>query len=116
MPRSEAPALAFAAVSEPSPAASPAPAGSSPGPGAPSEHPPAPARAEPWQPSRAADVFLYTAAAVSYIALSIYNKWLLDWVVGPLWLVAWVWGVPALVRLVRRQPVRPQRPWTGGDQ
>ena len=59
--------------------------------------------------SRKLDVFLYLAAAVSYIGLSIYWKWLLDWIVGPAWLVAWVWGVPALGRLIRRQPVRPNR-------
>lgn len=54
------------------------------------------------------DAFLYLAAAVSYIAVSIYNKWLLDWVIGPLWLVAWVWGVPALGRLLRGRPVFPR--------
>ena len=54
------------------------------------------------------DFFLYASAAVTYISLSIYNKWLLDWIVGPLWLVAWVWGLPALWSLIRRQPVRPQ--------
>ena len=59
--------------------------------------------------SRKLDVFLYLAAAVSYIGLSIYWKWLLDWIVGPLWLVAWVWGLPALWRLLRGKPVRPQR-------
>ena len=59
--------------------------------------------------SKYVDFFLYASAAVSYISLSIYNKWLLDWIVGPLWLVAWVWGLPALVKLIRRQPVRPQR-------
>jgi hypothetical protein len=55
------------------------------------------------------DFLLYAAAAISYISLSIYNKWLLDWIVGPLWLVAWVWGVPALWRLIRGKPVRPRR-------
>jgi hypothetical protein len=58
---------------------------------------------------RYVDFFLYTTAAVSYITLSIYNKWLLDWIVGPFWLLAWVWGLPALVKLVRRQPIRPRR-------
>ena len=33
-------------------------------------------------------------------ALSIYNKWLLDWVIGPLWCVAWVWALPRVVRLL----------------
>jgi hypothetical protein len=55
------------------------------------------------------DVLLYVSAGVTYIGFSIYNKWLLDWIVGPLWLVAWVWGLPALYNLVRRRPVRPRR-------
>jgi len=60
-------------------------------------------------PSKYVDVFLYLSAAVTYIALAIHNKWLLNWVLGPLWLVAWVWGLPALWNLVRRRPVRPRR-------
>jgi hypothetical protein len=63
----------------------------------------------PGTPSKYVDFFLYASAAVTYITLSIYNKWLLDWIVGPLWLFAWVWGLPALVKLVRRQPIRPRR-------
>ena len=70
--------------------------------------PPAPAPA-PGTPSKYVDFFLYASAAISYVSLAIYNKWLLDWIVGPFWLVAWVWGLPALVKLVRRQPVRPRR-------
>src|SRR4051812_13903836 len=61
------------------------------------------------------DFFLYASAAVTYIALSIYNKWLLDWIIGPFWLVAWVWGLPALVKLVRRQLIRPRRGHPVGD-
>ena len=60
-------------------------------------------------PPKYVDVFLYATAAVTYVSLAIYNKWLLNWVLGPLWLVAWVWGLPALWNLVRRRPVRPQR-------
>ena len=72
--------------------------------------PPAPGTpSKPNTPSKYVDFLLYAAAAVSYITLSIYNKWLLDWIVGPIWLVAWVWGLPALVKLVRGQPVRPRR-------
>jgi len=63
----------------------------------------------PTRPSKYVDFLLYAGAAVSYITLSIFNKWLLDWIVGPLWLVAWVWGLPALWNLVRGRPVRPQR-------
>ena len=29
----------------------------------------------------------YLIAAVSYIVLGVWHKWLLDWFVGPLWLV-----------------------------
>ncbi|MGB3734637.1 MAG: hypothetical protein WA964_06760 [Ilumatobacter sp.] len=34
--------------------------------------------------------FWYLAAAVSYILLGIWHKWLLNWFVGPGWLVAFV--------------------------
>lgn len=70
---------------------------------------PSPAPPAEGAPSKYVDFFLYASAAITYITLSIYNKWLLDWIVGPFWLVAWVWGLPALVKLVRRQPIRPQR-------
>jgi len=73
-----------------------------------SEPPRSAPSAVPRPPSKYVDVFLYASAAVTYVSLSIYNKWLLDWIIGPLWLVAWVWGLPALVRLVRGQPIRPQ--------
>ena len=63
----------------------------------------------PDAPSKYVDFFLYASAAITYVTLAIYNKWLLDWIVGPFWLVAWVWGLPALVKLVRRQPIKPQR-------
>ena len=32
--------------------------------------------------------FWYLVAAVSYIVLGIWHKWLLNWFVGPAWLVA----------------------------
>lgn len=32
--------------------------------------------------------FWYLVAAVSYILLGIWHKWLLNWFVGPVWLVA----------------------------
>jgi hypothetical protein len=69
---------------------------------------PSPSTSSPRASSRI-DALLYLGAAVSYIVLSTYHLWLLDWVIGPLWCVAWVWGMPALVRLVRGQPVRPRR-------
>ena len=34
--------------------------------------------------------FWYLAAALSYIVLGIWHKWLLNWFVGPVWLVVFV--------------------------
>ncbi len=38
--------------------------------------------------------FWYLAAAVSYILLGIWHKWLLNWFVGPVWLVAFIVAGP----------------------
>jgi hypothetical protein len=40
--------------------------------------------------------FWYVAAAVSYIAVSMFHKSLLNWFIGPLWLVATVVIGPAV--------------------
>lgn len=53
---------------------------------------------------------LTALAAVTYIGASWWQKSLLNWIVGPLWLLAWCWGVPALGRAWRGEPVRPPRP------
>jgi hypothetical protein len=42
-------------------------------------------------------------AAVSYIVLSIWHKWLLNWILGPVWLVGWVVIGPVVVDHVRRR-------------
>ena len=58
----------------------------------------------------------YLAAAVSYIVLGIWHKWLLNWFVGPLWLVTIIVVGPALLdrlRAVRRTPTDTVR--TSGD-
>lgn len=34
--------------------------------------------------------FWYAAAAITYITLGIWHKWLLNWFVGPAWLVAFI--------------------------
>ncbi len=49
--------------------------------------------------------FWYGLAGVSYVGLSIFHKFLLNWLIGPLWLVAFVWLGPALVDRVRRRRV-----------
>ena len=61
----------------------------------------APVRAE-----RRSDALLYFAAAVTYIAASMYEKFLLNWIIGPLWLVAFVVIVPAIGRAFARLRTR----------
>jgi len=53
--------------------------------------------------SKRETAFWYLVAAVSYIAVSLLQKGILNWVVGPLWLVAVVVFGPALVDRVRRR-------------
>jgi hypothetical protein len=48
-------------------------------------------------------VLWYGLAGVSYVGLSIFHKFLLNWLIGPLWLVAFVWLGPELVDRVRRR-------------
>jgi hypothetical protein len=73
--------------------------------------PPVPPRSNPrrghgdpaWY-SRRVELTLYLAAGVTYIGFGMFHKFLLNWIIGPMWLVAWVWLVPALVDAVRRRP------------
>jgi hypothetical protein len=42
-------------------------------------------------------------AAATYTVLSIWHKWLLNWIVGPVWLVGWVVIGPVVAdHIVRR--------------
>lgn len=43
----------------------------------------------------------YGIAFVSYVTLAIWHKWLLNWFVGPAWLVAIVWAGPELAGAIR---------------
>lgn len=56
--------------------------------------------------TRRFELVLYGLAGLSYIAFGVFNKWLLNWVVGPLWLVAWVWAVPAMIDRLRGSGAR----------
>jgi hypothetical protein len=47
--------------------------------------------------------FWYGLAGVTYVGVSIFHKFLLNWFVGPLWLVAVVWLGPLFVDAVRRR-------------
>jgi len=55
----------------------------------------------PWY-TRRFELVLYLLAGASYVGLGIFNKWLLNWVIGPIWLVVWIWLVPGLVDRARR--------------
>jgi len=46
----------------------------------------------------------YGLAGVTYIGASTFEKGLLNWLIGPAWLVAIVWGGPALVDRLRGRP------------
>jgi hypothetical protein len=51
-----------------------------------------------------AEWFWYVVAAVSYVTLGIWHKWLLNWFVGPIWLVGIICIGPAITqRLSRRR-------------
>lgn len=45
----------------------------------------------------------YLVAGVSYVALGISHKWLLNWFIGPVWLVATVVLGPLFADLVARR-------------
>lgn len=48
----------------------------------------------------------YIVAAVSYIAFGIWNKWLLNWLLGPIWLVAVITIGPPLATGIRVRVAR----------
>ena len=52
--------------------------------------------------SRRWELALYLSAGITYIGLGMFHKFLLNWIIGPLWLVLWVWLVPVLIEGVRR--------------
>ena len=45
--------------------------------------------------------FWYIAAAVTYIVAGIWHKWLLNWLIGPIWLIAFVVIGPWIVDRAR---------------
>jgi len=52
----------------------------------------------------AREKLLYACAAVSYVAIGVFFTPLVEfWMFGFAWLLAWVCGLPALVRLLRRR-------------
>ena len=53
--------------------------------------------------TRRLEIALYVVSGVTYVALGMFHKFLLNWVIGPIWLVAWVWAVPEVVDRARRR-------------
>lgn len=47
--------------------------------------------------------FWYVVAAASYVGASLFHKFLLNWIIGPLWLVLVVWLGPTLTGRFRRR-------------
>jgi hypothetical protein len=66
------------------------------------------------QLTRREKVLWYGLAAVTYIAASIVQKSLLNWFVGPLWLVVFVWLGPLLTDRVRHRR-RSRAPGAGAE-
>lgn len=52
--------------------------------------------------TRRIELVLYVLAGTSYVVLGVFHKFLLNWIVGPIWLVTWIWAVPAVVERIRR--------------
>mgnify|MGYP001819378927 CR=1 FL=1 len=75
-------------------------------------HEPEPARPADFRGSRrlvgAEEWFWYLAAGTTYIVLGIWHKWLLNWFVGPAWLVAFIvigpWLTDRIGLTSRRRP------------
>jgi hypothetical protein len=73
--------------------------------------PRAPARpTDPDWYDRRVEVVLYLVAGLTYVGLAMFHKFLLNWIIGPVWLVAWVWLAPALLESVRRRTRRGEGP------
>jgi hypothetical protein len=60
--------------------------------------------------SRGEKVFWYALAGITYCGVAIFEKGLLNWIIGPIWLVAFVAGGPALVDRIRGRRVGPATP------
>lgn len=56
----------------------------------------------PWY-TRRIELILYVLAGVTYVGFGMFHKFLLNWIIGPVWLVAWIWAVPAAIEGVRRR-------------
>ncbi|HEV7761216.1 MAG TPA: hypothetical protein VGO78_19550 [Acidimicrobiales bacterium] len=60
--------------------------------------------------SRGEKAFWYALAGITYCGVAIFEKGLLNWIIGPIWLVAFVAGGPAVVDRIRGRRVGPATP------
>ena len=49
------------------------------------------------------ELSLYFLAGLTYVGVAMFHKFLLTWIIGPMWLVAWVWFAPAAIEALRRR-------------
>ncbi len=56
--------------------------------------------------TRQIELVIYVVAGVAYVGLGMFHKFLLNWIIGPLWLIAWVWLVPVLIDRLGRDSSR----------
>jgi hypothetical protein len=51
---------------------------------------------------------LYLLAGITYVGFGMFHKFVLNWIIGPAWLIVWVWLAPAAIEALRnlgkRQP------------
>jgi hypothetical protein len=47
--------------------------------------------------------FWYLFAGITYVGVSLWQKFLLNWLVGPVWLIVVIWAGPAVYDRLRRR-------------
>lgn len=67
-------------------------------------------RGDPAWYTRRFELVLYVLAGATYIGFGLFHKWLLNWIVGPIWLIAWVWLVPLVLDRLRRSGAPSEAP------
>lgn len=55
------------------------------------------------------ELVVYLLAGVTYVLAGLAWKGLLNWIVGPAWIVAWVWLAPLVVDRSRARRARGRR-------
>ena len=56
--------------------------------------------------TRRFELTLYVLAGATYVGLGVFHKVLLNWIIGPVWLVGWIWAAPVLIDRMRNRRSR----------